>query len=340
MKLDCIIYTTSKASKLRKDLDLARAILLKTKGREDVVFTVVEFQLKGKLPTVKDTDGDVVLDWKFLKKLCPAVNHNAVGFHFTTKERTKWGVKKTLNGAYHRDVDSVLDFWVCADPGKKAKHYPYSDFLRILIHEITHGDVHWTGADRNLVHEWDYEKRRIHDLPATLSYEKWNFLTAIVKQLTEQYRRMTEATLVHPLPKKYQEKVTQSFLSPSAHYLSGVHNGTDFGCPVGTPVVAPCDGEVYYRAIDHPSLGNAVYFRFIYKGSTYHARFLHLSIAGRLGAYKRGEVVGETGNTGDSTGPHLHLDLWNRAIDTSIVRSRAGVIRYMLDPVVFLSGAK
>ncbi len=337
MNLDCIIYTTSKASKLKKDLDTAKAHFLKTAGREDVVFTVVEFQLKGKLPTVKDSDGDVILDWKFLKKLCPALHHNAVGFHFTPKERIKWGVKRSLNGSYHRDLDNVLDFWVCADPGKKAKHYPYSEFLRLVLHELSHGDVHWTSSDRDLVHDWDYSKRRIHDLPATINYEPRNKLVSTLAKLNDELEKLEDRTLTLPIPKKYFDRVTQPFLSPSSHYQSGVHNGTDFGCPVGTPVVAPCDGEVYYRAIDHPTLGNAVYFRFIYKGRTYHARFLHLRVAGRLGAYRRGELIGESGNTGDSTGPHLHLDLWNRAVDTSLIRSIEGVHRTMLNPEEFFS---
>lgn len=147
---------------------------------------------------------------------------------------------------------------------------------------------------------------------------------------------MVAGRLQLPIAQHYFDKVTQTF-TPPAHT---VHNGTDFARPVATPVVAPCDGKVYYRAIDHPSLGNAIYFRFKYGGSTYYARFLHFSVAGLLGAYKRGQLIGQTGNTGDSTGPYLHLDIRNRAIDSSVIRTKAGVSRYILDPLEFFSGIR
>lgn len=142
--------------------------------------------------------------------------------------------------------------------------------------------------------------------------------------------------MILPIEKKYFDKVTQGFGESNEAYASGVHNGTDFACPIGTPVVAPCDGEMYFRTTDHPTLGGAVYFRFTLDGTMYWMRFLHLSQVCPLGQYKQGDLIGRSGNTGMSTGPHLHLDLWTRPVDASSIRTKQRVFANMLDPLRFI----
>src|SRR5687767_13894448 len=105
--------------------------------------------------------------------------------------------------------------------------------------------------------------------------------------------------MILPIPENLWKKVTQPFGVPNSHYQSGVHNGTDFACPIGTPIVAPCDGFIVYRIPDHRELGKAIYFSFRWNDTPYFARFLHLSEAGWIGGYSKGEVIGRTGNTGD-----------------------------------------
>lgn len=141
--------------------------------------------------------------------------------------------------------------------------------------------------------------------------------------------------MIRPIPDKYFEAVTQKFGVINPHYISGVHNGVDFACPIGTPVVAPCDGEIIQRFAYHPTMGNAIYFEFEWNGKTYYMRFLHLSVAFPPSSYKQGDIIGKTGNTGDSEGAHLHLDAWNRPIDTSLIHTKEGVEEYMLDPLIF-----
>lgn len=139
------------------------------------------------------------------------------------------------------------------------------------------------------------------------------------------------------LPTKYWKNVTQGFLVPNKHYKSGVHNGTDFGCPIGTPVYAPTEGVVYRRSDKHASLGTHLYFTFAVKGKVYYMRVLHLSKAEIIGWYKAGEVIGYTGNTGDSSGPHLHIDIFRVPIESSLITTKAGVQKYLVDPIQFFN---
>jgi murein DD-endopeptidase len=84
------------------------------------------------------------------------------------------------------------------------------------------------------------------------------------------------------------------------------HHGTDFATPMGTKVYAIGDGIVT-RVGNHPAAGKYVVMK---HGRKYTTRFLHLSkIYVRKGQHiKMGQLIAKTGNTGRSTGPHLHYE--------------------------------
>lgn len=85
------------------------------------------------------------------------------------------------------------------------------------------------------------------------------------------------------------------------------HEGMDFACDVGTPVYATGDGTV--KAADwHSGYGNRID---IDHGFGYLTRYAHLSkISVKPGqSVKRGDLIGLSGNTGKSTGPHLHYEV-------------------------------
>jgi murein DD-endopeptidase MepM/ murein hydrolase activator NlpD len=83
------------------------------------------------------------------------------------------------------------------------------------------------------------------------------------------------------------------------------HNGTDFPTPIGTPVKAPESGLISRTGSDKMN-GNFVVIK---SGDTDHF-LLHLSKINVSDGQrvKQGEVVGLSGNTGHSTGPHLHWE--------------------------------
>lgn len=86
------------------------------------------------------------------------------------------------------------------------------------------------------------------------------------------------------------------------------HNGTDFAVGIGTPVFAPADGVVY-EAAHRAGNGNFIRIRHANNMKTY---YLHLSkFIVKSGPVKRGQLIALSGNTGRSTGPHLHYELHN-----------------------------
>lgn len=86
------------------------------------------------------------------------------------------------------------------------------------------------------------------------------------------------------------------------------HKGVDFAMPVGSPVLAVGDGEVLI-AKRSGAAGNYVAIR---HGRQYTTRYMHLNrILVKPGQkVKRGDRIGLSGNTGRSTGPHLHYEFW------------------------------
>jgi len=85
------------------------------------------------------------------------------------------------------------------------------------------------------------------------------------------------------------------------------HGGVDFRAPVGTPVKAALPGRVVLTG-DHYYAGKSVY---VDSGGGVISHYFHLdSIAvGEGDVISAGKTIGKSGNTGRSTGPHLHFGL-------------------------------
>lgn len=85
------------------------------------------------------------------------------------------------------------------------------------------------------------------------------------------------------------------------------HNGLDFGVVVGTPVETTMDGKVVYAGWNNQGYGNLV----IVENGDYKTYYAHLSsIPVSVGdTVTAGSTIGLSGNTGNSTGPHLHYEI-------------------------------
>lgn len=86
------------------------------------------------------------------------------------------------------------------------------------------------------------------------------------------------------------------------------HAGLDFTAPTGTDVYVTGDGVVETIEYNYGGYGNQI---IVNHGYGYKTRYAHLSRFNvRQGqVVKRGETIGYVGNTGKSTGPHLHYEV-------------------------------
>lgn len=84
------------------------------------------------------------------------------------------------------------------------------------------------------------------------------------------------------------------------------HNGVDFGIPMGTPIIAPSDGVVEHVAFQAKGAGRYIKIRHGHITTIY----MHLSkpLVKKGQTVRKGERIALSGNSGGSTGPHLHYE--------------------------------
>lgn len=101
-----------------------------------------------------------------------------------------------------------------------------------------------------------------------------------------------------------------SYYGPRESHYSGrvkMHEGLDVGVPIGTDIIAPADGIVKVST-KNPGFGNYIE---IDHGYGLETIFAHNSanLVRKGQKIKRGDVIGKSGNTGLSTGPHVHYEV-------------------------------
>ena len=112
------------------------------------------------------------------------------------------------------------------------------------------------------------------------------------------------------IPLEGNVRISSQFNPNRRHPVTGrvrPHNGTDFAVRVGTKVIAPSSGVVETARYSR----SAGYFIVLNHDNGYSTVYMHLSkLNVKPGQrVKMGQVIARSGNTGMSTGPHLHYEL-------------------------------
>ncbi len=97
---------------------------------------------------------------------------------------------------------------------------------------------------------------------------------------------------------------------PVSKSFNRQHNGVDFSVSVGSSFISPAKGKV--ETIGNQPNGAGIWIR-LKHANGYETEYMHLqSVKDSLkvgSSVKQGEILGKTGNTGRSTGPHLHYGM-------------------------------
>lgn len=136
--------------------------------------------------------------------------------------------------------------------------------------------------------------------------KSYNELAELAKS---QKDRIEHIPSIQPIAAKYMKKMASGYgwRRDPVYGVSKFHEGLDFASDIGTPVYATGNGKVTI-AKWNSGYGNCID---IDHGYNYLTRYAHLSkILVHPGQeVKRGDKIGEVGNTGKSTGPHLHYEV-------------------------------
>lgn len=120
---------------------------------------------------------------------------------------------------------------------------------------------------------------------------------------------VSSVSFMWPLPGYGSSYITQYY---GGMYSGTPHKGLDIGAPYGTPIVAAESGQVI-SAEYHWSWGNNV---LIWHNGTYSTRYAHCStMCVSAGQYvQKGQVIGYVGSTGNSSGNHLHFEVYQNGV--------------------------
>lgn len=190
---------------------------------------------------------------------------------------------------------------------------PYGDAVMVEGSQQGSDGYEW----RNVIYEW---------------YKGWIRGDLLSAQPPAPPTPPVEGALVHPLPGAIK---TQRFYQNPKDYaifsLPG-HDGTDFGGkPTGTPILAMADGRVIEVTFDAVGYGHYVrlYHPQLAKQTLYcHASKVTVAVGDLV---KAGQTIALVGSTGNSTGPHLHLEVRDVNEDGSY-RDGAPMPKGRIDP--------
>ena len=132
----------------------------------------------------------------------------------------------------------------------------------------------------------------------------------IADLIKNQQKMLSSIPSIQPIPNKNLERMASGYgwrVDP-IYKIQEFHKGMDFTCPIGTAVHVTGDGVVETVDFNYGGYGNEI---IVNHGFGYRTRYAHLS---RFNVkpgqkLKRGDVIGYSGNTGKSTGPHLHYEV-------------------------------
>jgi len=96
------------------------------------------------------------------------------------------------------------------------------------------------------------------------------------------------------------------------------HKGLDISARAGTPIVAPAAGTVIFAGVDG-AYGNALRIRHGAGITTLYGHMQRLAVKNGQ-SVSRGTIIGYVGNTGRSTGPHLHYEVLLNGVNVSPLR--------------------
>lgn len=149
---------------------------------------------------------------------------------------------------------------------------------------------------------------KLDNIGTALKYNANKFKNIVIG-ITNNETKLRHYPAIQPISEKDLDRISSGFsmrIHP-IYRMNRFHYGMDFVAPVGTAVYATADGTVTEAG---PYLGYGNYIK-INHGYNYETAYGHLNSVGVRKGQKvvRGQIIGTVGNTGISTGDHLHYEV-------------------------------
>lgn len=153
-------------------------------------------------------------------------------------------------------------------------------------------------------------EKKIDQLTMELDLQSTSYLT-LYKKALERSDRLDHMPAIQPVSKEDVYYISSYFgtrWDPFNNNNEQVHSGVDFVAPKYANVYATADGTVTFLHNSRTGYGNEI---IITHAFGYSSRYAHLEefTVSEGDTVKRGQVIGKVGNSGRSTGTHLHYEV-------------------------------
>lgn len=147
------------------------------------------------------------------------------------------------------------------------------------------------------------------DVLDQLIYSQIKSFDYLASESGNQKDRLAHTPAIQPVPEKYLRTMASGYGARRDPIYGTIkfHEGMDFSAPIGTPVYATADGKVT-TASWQGAYGNMVELNHGYNYTTRYAHLSKINVTPGQTVH-RGDLIGLVGNTGKSTGPHLHYEV-------------------------------
>lgn len=128
--------------------------------------------------------------------------------------------------------------------------------------------------------------------------------------------RLNHLPAIQPVPNSSLKREASGYgwRTDPVYKTRRFHKGIDFSVPVGTDIYATADGVISYVGYQRGGYGHCIKIDHGYDYTTVYAHLKNTNKV-RLGQkVKRGDIIGESGNSGKSVGPHLHYEVQIRGV--------------------------
>ena len=145
-------------------------------------------------------------------------------------------------------------------------------------------------------------------LKSMATVQKESFKT-IAERSVEWRREIDHFPGISPVSVKF--RLGDGFKWRTVHPVLGtprMHNGQDFEVPYGTDVYATGDGKVIESGWNSGGFGNCIVIDHGYGFQTVYGHLSNIKVVAGQNV-KRGDLIGISGNSGISSGPHLHYQV-------------------------------
>jgi murein DD-endopeptidase MepM/ murein hydrolase activator NlpD len=151
-------------------------------------------------------------------------------------------------------------------------------------------------------------KSKIDEIKVRADVQKESF-NSIAEMSVEWKREMDHFPGISPVSVKF--RLGDTFKWRTIHPVLGtprMHNGQDFEVPYGTEVYATGDGSVIESGWNSGGFGNCIVIDHGYGYQTVYGHLSNIKVVKGQNV-KRGDLIGISGNSGMTTGPHLHYQV-------------------------------